>query len=378
MLQQLLLLATSVATRSPQTLYASNSTGNDTQNSGTSIERPLGSVEKAFASLQPGDTLLLRRGDSWTVSSALLLGGTDSRTTPTAGITIAAYGQPAERPLLTGTAGTASTVGSQLLHATDLQGLHIEGISFALAENALSLEYSEAGGRYANVSIVDCHFRDIAWANFSHRAGLGMEGNIKTVYGGGNAIRLVNAKREQCQPPAEPCQPPTLSGLQILHNLFVRVDMAFTSRLARVGLPEGSRMGVSTVGARVESNLFTQCSFNVVMIDGAVGFSLQHNVFLRNKPAGLEHGSRPIDLGRPRLFGYGTTDLIIGYADATTVVRNNDFVLRGEYEGGPDGCAIDLETDCHNLTIGPGNTFYKSVGASVNVFGHAFNGTPGD
>ena len=118
--------------------------------------------------------------------------------------------------------------------------------------------------------------------------------------------------------------------------------------------------------------LFTRCSFNVVMIDAATGFSLQHNVFLRNKPAETEHGSTAVPLGRPRLFGYGTTDLILGYADATTIVSHNDFVLRGEYEGGPDGCAIDLETDCHNLVIGPDNNFWKNVGASVNVFGHAF------
>ena len=72
----------------------------------------------------------------------------------------------------------------------------------------------------------------------------------------------------------------------------------------------------------------------------------------RNRPTGLEHGSRPVSLGRPRLFGYGTTDVIIGYADASTIVSNNDFVLRDEYDGGPDGCAIDLETDCHNLTLG--------------------------
>lgn len=68
------------------------------------------------------------------------------------------------------------------------------------------------------------------------------------------------------------------------------------------------------------------------------------------------------------------SDVIIGYADASTSVRDNDFVLRGEYEGGPDGCAIDLETDCQNLRIGPNNTFWKSVGASVNVLGHTFNG----
>jgi hypothetical protein len=71
-------------------------------------------------------------------------------------------------------------------------------------------------------------------------------------------------------------------------------------------------------------------------------------------------------------FGYGTTDLIIAYADSTTVIANNDFVGRGEHASDPDGCAIDLETDCHSLVLGPNNTFYRSVAASVNIYGHTF------
>jgi hypothetical protein len=369
-----LVLLAQLAPAFSKTVFVSSSDGSDARGAGAESS-PMASVEKAVASLAPGDAMLLKRGDFWTVTapSGLQLNG--SKTAPASGIFIGAYGPPHERPLLTGSAGSAATAGSRLLTATDMQGLRIEGIAFALVENALNLVYTAPGGQYANVSVVDCHFRDVVWANFSHRAA-GSEGDIKEIYGGGNAIRLVNANRESCQPPAAPCVPPTLSNLSIANNLFERTDMAFTSRLARVGLPEGARMGVSTVGATLQGNLFTRCSFNVVMIDAATGFSLQHNVFLRNKPAETEHGSTAVPLGRPRLFGYGTTDLILGYADATTIVSHNDFVLRGEYEGGPDGCAIDLETDCHNLVIGPDNNFWKNVGASVNVFGHAFDGIP--
>ena len=352
-----------------RTVFVSSTTGSDS-NSGENETAALASVQKAVAGLRPGDTMLLRRGDAWTVETRLEINGTDSHVSWAAGVTIAAFGPAAERPLLTGTAATAATVGSELLRCVDVQAMHISGISFALTENALNLVFTEPGVQYSNVTIDDCHFRDIAWANFSHRA-TGFEGDITYIYGGGNAVRLVNSGRESCLPPEHPCDPPTLHGLVIKNNLFERVDMAFTSREARVGLAEGARMGVSTVGTLLDGNLFTQCSFNIVMIDAAVGFTLQHNVFLRNTPVGLEWGSRPVPLGRPRLFGYGTTDLIIGFADASTAVRNNDFIQRGEYTGGPDGCAIDLETACHNLSIGPGNTFFHNVGASVNVFGHA-------
>jgi hypothetical protein len=30
--------------------------------------------------------------------------------------------------------------------------------------------------------------------------------------------------------------------------------------------------------------------------------------------------------------------------DGTSSITDNDFNRRGEYEGGPDGCAIDFET----------------------------------
>ena len=91
----------------PRKLYVSNSTGSD-MNSGLSSTEPLGSMEKAVAMLKPGNTLLLKRGDWWTITSALHLGGVDSLTTPSSGVTIAAYGPAAERPLLSGTAATQS------------------------------------------------------------------------------------------------------------------------------------------------------------------------------------------------------------------------------------------------------------------------------
>lgn len=249
--------------------------------------------------------------------------------------------------------GTA-TVGSALLTLINGQGLTISGLAFEHAENGLALVYTEAGGVFNGVTVQDCDFHDIQWANFTS--------NITIIYEGGNAIRLVNSNAERCNGTATPCQTPLLENLLLANCIFERVDMAFTSRVARCGLPAGVRSGVRTTGAQVHGNLFSNCSFNTVMVDAAERFSIQHNVFLR---------------GQPRiLFGYGTTDVIIAYADATTVVANNDFTLRGEHVGDPDGCPIDLETDTHNLTLGPNNTFWRPVGASVNVFGHTFSGHP--
>ena len=48
---------------------------------------------------------------------------------------------------------------------------------------------------------------------------------------------------------------------------------------------------------------------------------------------------------------------------------NNDFNARGEYTGGPDGCAFDFETAATGFLIA-NNTFYRSWGAGVMIFGH--------
>jgi hypothetical protein len=163
--------------------------------------------------------------------------------------------------LLQGHGGDGS---SCLILASNPTHVRIEGIAFAGAENGLELEYTALNTTFANVSVLDCHFHEIRWNNFTS--------NITVIYGGGNAIRIVNSHSFAGGPQ------PVLENLVVRNNIFANVDMAFSTRTARCGLPEGYRAGVATRNARVEGNLFTNCSFNVVLIDDAVGFSVQHNV----------------------------------------------------------------------------------------------------
>lgn len=52
---------------------------------------------------------------------------------------------------------------------------------------------------------------------------------------------------------------------------------------------------------------------------------------------------------------YGTTDIILGGVDGTSSIISNDFNRRGEYEGGPDGCAIDFETSSSGVKVDGGS-----------------------
>eukprot|EP00730_Choanoeca_flexa_P006539 TRINITY_DN12170_c0_g1_i10.p2 TRINITY_DN12170_c0_g1~~TRINITY_DN12170_c0_g1_i10.p2 ORF type:complete len:251 (+),score=41.21 TRINITY_DN12170_c0_g1_i10:998-1750(+) len=83
---------------------------------------------------------------------------------------------------------------------------------------------------------------------------------------------------------------------------------------------------------------------------------MNNSVFVRDTPHNL--------------FLYGTTDIIVGTVSGRNMVINTDFNQRGEFSGGPDGCALDFETSATGFSV-TGCTFYRSYGAGIMVFGHA-------
>jgi hypothetical protein len=90
-------------------------------------------------------------------------------------------------------------------------------------------------------------------------------------------------------------------------------------------------------------------------------FVVEGNVFLRNTPSAL--------------FVAGTTDIIMGTLDATCRIAGNEIGWRGEYEpGGPDGCAIDFETQADGVHV-TGNYIHNSYGSGIMVLGHSTTST---
>jgi hypothetical protein len=129
----------------------------------------------------------------------------------------------------------------------------------------LQLEYTQLNATFDNVQITDCHFHEIRWFNLS---------NITVIYGGGNAIRLVNTHSF-----ANSSDPqPVVQGLEVRNNIFHNVDMAFSTRTARCGLPEGYRAGVATKNARIEGanvpSSITFCPLCVGFRQGARGLHI--------------------------------------------------------------------------------------------------------
>ena len=68
--------------------------------------------------------------------------------------------------------------------------------------------------------------------------------------------------------------------------------------------------------------------------------------------------------------GRTSAQVIVGTVTGSNVVANTDFNARGEYMGGPDGCALDFETSATAFTV-QNCTFSHSYGSGIMVFGHA-------
>lgn len=201
---------------------------------------------------------------------------------------------------------------------TTISELHIQG-----CVNGLRIH--TAGGSADNVAtfhdiaIRDCFFADIRGTFAQYNPSLPNWGTAIIVDGQG-----------------------TMKNFSVEHTSGIRMDSFF-------------RGGIFLDGLNLEGNTVAQCGGNCYFIGSCNNLKLRNSVFIRDTP--------------DNLFLYGTTDIIFGSISGTNEVVANDFNLRGEYEGGPDGCAIDFETSASGVTIA-NNTIYRSWGGGIMIFGH--------
>lgn len=135
----------------------------------------------------------------------------------------------------------------------------------------------------------------------------------------------------------------TVNNVTVANSIGLRLDVFYSST------------GVAINGLDLAGNTVAKCGGNCISM-GATNMRLRDSVFLRDTP--------------DQLFLYGTTDVIIGTVSGDNSITDCDFNARGEYMGGPDGCAVDFETSASGFTIS-GCTFSRSFGAGIMVFGHA-------
>ncbi|WP_158560280.1 immunoglobulin-like domain-containing protein [Paenibacillus contaminans] len=154
------------ATLSPQIYYVSSSEGNDV-NSGLSSSAPWKSLSKVSSvSFNPGDSVLLKRGDTWTGETLYLHGsGTSSDW-----IKLSAYGsgdRPMISPYLSPEAVPApdpsSAANNGLLYAIKLSstaGWKISGLEIANSRSGI-VYINDAPGTRDGLWVEDCYIHDI-------------------------------------------------------------------------------------------------------------------------------------------------------------------------------------------------------------------------
>ena len=301
-----------------ETYYVSPE-GSDT-NDGKSENKPwltLSSLEtqQAFASVVSESVTILIRRNATYVNDPLRLNVENIH----GSVFLGAYGDPSlPRPLLIQGRGlnvlkmACVTVSGISSFGVEVDNLYLSGCAQGLVLQASAAAVAK------NVRVSNSIFSDIrtpllrytppnpAWAN---------------------AIKVASGN---------------FQNLTIVNNVASRIDVFFSSTAY-----------INTM--HLNGNTVQQCNGNCYSFGQGIGLTMENSVLLRDMST--------------RLFMYGTTDVIIGGLRGDNQLINNDFNQRGEYQGGPDGCAFDFETSADGFLVS-GNIFSRSWGAGIMIFGH--------
>ena len=324
------------------TRYFISSSGGDDIAAGTSPDSAWRSLSRASQQqLSAGDALLLRRGDSWIVETgdALVLRNCSGL--------VGAY-QPGNgsstQPLIQVSSRGSWAACVRLYDASDITISNLR-----LAGCGAGILVTQTRRETKNIAIINNVFADIR-GPMQKFLPAGSSAPQPWVQDWGVAIALATLNTTTT--------PTKTVNLTVANNAAVRIDQFYTNNQPGPGWNDGhggSRMSLTVEGCQLHANTVQACGYNCIEMGATTQMSLKDSVFLRDTP--------------PDMFVYGTTDVILGNVDGTSSIRDNDFNRRGEYEGGPDGCAIDFETSASGVAV-EGNTIFKSWGAGIMVFGH--------
>ena len=297
----LLLVLSSFADAVSVTYYVSPNKGSDVDNTGISSSSPWATVstatERISAYLSASSngitsvSLLLERDSVFINDPLTILSHTSA-----AKISIGAYGNSSlPRPLLQQSRALVS-LGTACIHINSPAGtgLTVQNIRFSGCSRGLVIAGNPSQTqKTTNVLISSNIFTDIRTPFLRYTPPNPKWAQAITLDGG------------------------NFENVTVKNNIGVRCDVFFESR-------------AHVVNMELDSNTVQQCSGNCYNMGVGVGLTLRNSVFLRDMST--------------RLFSYGTTDVIIGTISGANALINNDFNRRGEYQGGPDGCAFDFET----------------------------------
>lgn len=313
------------------TFYVSSSSGNDGAD-GISPTSPWQTLTYAATAINngqaPNATLLLLCGDTFLLqTSAFFHNVTD-------GFTLSSYCLSASqrRPVLLRPSNSAAGPTLTFDESTDItvRGLEIRGgeVGVAFTFCAGGQGQSEYEG---NLEVSDCYFEGIR----------GLDYNASSGNWWGASVSLAAGR-----------WPVLVRNVRVVDNLVNGSDTFFKNEV-----PWQPWTRVELSGVNISRNALTHNGYNILFLDSVSHVTVDNNVFLDNIPL--------------QLFVAGTTDIIFGTLNSSVLVTGNEMSRRGEFQpGGPDGCAVDFETNATGLQF-IDNYVSRAFGAGVMVFGHA-------
>ena len=321
-----LLLGACVPASAATTFYASSSAGDDAADgaSPATAWRTLPRAAAGVASAGAGASLLLRDGDVFDLAAPLAFhgfgSGVNDGATPPAVLGHFGDGQ-LQRPWVR-RAANASAAGP-VLQFVDSVGVGVFGLEVSGGEQGLLFSWTAPGASNGGVLVQDC---------FLHRIRGVRPGGDPT--GWGSCVGLNASARTDV----------AAYNVTVAHNVFNDSDVAYQNCITAQthgncvwSDAAGAGGYVNTDGVLFASNLVNHVDYNAAFFAFTRNTLVDSNVFLDDRPTVL--------------FPLGTTDIIVGEADATVVLTRNEIANRGEVPRGPDGCGIDLEDSSDGVEV---------------------------
>lgn len=306
------------------TYYISDSLGND-ENSGTSEAAPWKTVERlSQVSLTAGDTVLFKSGDVWYGSWELDVSGGEQNDP----ITFSSYGEGAKPSLRFYTGTVTQTAEGICLTLLNANGFVMDGLDIGYANLGIKLYYDAEHYESDYVRFSGCHFHDI--------------------YG--------------------------VTQLDGLENIYVSACIT-TDLEVQTFETEGDDAGNGWAlrGLYIDNCTANDAGTLVCGPVGVFGFYMkncmtENNGYYGTTAFGCRNGYIDRCIFRnngSRDMPAGSCGIMLGADDFT--VKNS--IIAGQQRQGsdPDGCGIDFEWKCHNVTI-ENCLFQENAGVGVMYF----------
>ncbi len=324
-------LAFSALTSHAKTVYVSQSSGDD-HASGDTAKTPWKSLAKASVEYHPGDSIFLKKGDTWNEELAPKGSGA-----PGMPITITSYGE-GKKPVIDREDFKQDRTGIRL---DNQGGFKIVGIEFVHCMTGIYAEYAKGSPTHKYLWIEDCYFHDsLLYRHY--------EDYPKTKIGLGVCLFSFELANKV-----------VLQDIMVKNCVFRRLASGFWTNS-----PDNFNKSASFIYNFANLN-FENCLFEE---------GYQWQLGIRGVDRGTVRNCVTHDIGR----GFKSFNGVAGamfFRTKNWLIEDSEFGFIDISQGSGDGEAFDFEGNCDNMTL-RNNLFHDTDGPCFLICCYASDGNP--